>query len=220
MLIRISYKNGVEFRGKTHFLPLLKVVKKYPFPKPSQVSRTDAQLHWLETEIKSFTDKKILKYLEPIKRHPNIYVVLIDNASEDHPNLSLSQGDESVFIISKVRSFLAHGAAKQLFCDLISCEPAWHYGIAGMDNTSIYGNHFDYAERDTKTMLTWLQYFGKEELEKRGGFAAFESNPYVQTQRIHDGLLVQVGDSPDAFDTPEGEQLLVRAIHALPLIKH
>jgi hypothetical protein len=68
--------------------------------------------------------------------------------------------------------------------------------------------------------VIWLDYFGKEELEKRGGFAAFESNPYVQTQRIHDGLLVQVGESSDVFDTPEGEQLLVNAINALPPLKH
>ncbi|MEN9611588.1 MAG: hypothetical protein RLZZ628_2402 [Bacteroidota bacterium] len=69
-------------------------------------------------------------------------------------------------------------------------------------------------------MLADLNYFGKEELEKRGGFVAFESNPYVQTQRIHDGLLVQVGDNLDVFDTPEGEQLLVNAINALPPIKN
>jgi hypothetical protein len=216
MNISLVYKKGVEFRGIRNFLPLLQVVEKYPFPKPINCSRTNYRLHWLNTKITSFTSGKFLKYLEPAKRS-SMHIVSVDENSVEHLTLSIGQNDISTFLLTNVHAFLTVPQMKQLFIDLIRCESKWDKAYCTTFVTLIFEKHFS---NGNYTPLYWLQYFPKEELEWRGGFAAFESNPYVQTQRIHDGLLVQVGENPNVFDTPEGEQLLVNAINALPSLKH
>jgi hypothetical protein len=147
-----------------------------------------------------------------------MHIVSVDENSDLHITLSIAQKEDSVLLLSNVPTFINIEQLKQLFIELIECNALWSEGHYTYGIADLLQKNFP-NERRTKTMLTWLQYYGKAELEWRGGFAAFESNPYVQTQRIHDGLLVQVGESPDVFDTPEGEQLLVNAINALPPLK-
>jgi hypothetical protein len=144
----------------------------------------------------------------------------VDETAESQLQLVICQKSDSVMVLSNLLPFLALQQIRQFFLELIHAGQLLDNGWCGSSRAAFMEKNFPNEDSDDRTMLTWLQYFGKEELEKRGGYAAFESNPYVQTQRIHDGLLVQVGESPDVFETPEGEQLLVRAIHALPLIKH
>ncbi|MEY4938072.1 MAG: hypothetical protein RIS64_4433 [Bacteroidota bacterium] len=203
MTIRLWHKDGLQFRGIPHFRPLLEIVSKYPFPKPSMCSRTNPKLIWLNTSIHSLLSDKFLKYIEPKQRDPSCHMIIVDNNTPSHLTVAISQQESGVFSLSNVGTFIDAKLVKKLFIELVQAVPTWDNAQCG---TFISG-------------LTWLQYFNKEEVENRGGFAAFESNPYVQTQRIHDGLLVQVGDNPDAFDTPEGEQLLVNAINALPPLK-
>lgn len=218
MIIKLRCDEGLIV-GKTQLLPLLQVIEKYPFPKPIHCSRTNPKLIWLNGKINSFTGEKFLKYLDPTKRNLGMHIVSVDENSNLHLNLSIAQKEDSVLLMTNVKSFLTAQQAKQFFIELVQCDERWSQGYCTNDIFELIEKHFTDDERRTKTLLNWLQYFGREELEWRGGFPAFELNPHVKTQRIHDGLLVQVGDSPDVFDTPQGEILLVNAINALPLVK-
>jgi hypothetical protein len=217
IMITVSYNNGSLFTGIACFVPFLEIIKKYPFPAPIQCTRT-AKEKWIVTKITSFTSDGLLKCLATPQRY-STYIVTVDDTSSAHLNLSIHQKDDSTLILMNAQSFLKNQLMKQLFVDLIKAGPLLDRGWCGAYLSTIWERNLPNFGKVTQPILTWMQYYGKEELEKRGGFAAFESNPYVQTQRIHDGLLVQVGDSPDVFDTPEGEQLLVNAINALPPLK-
>jgi hypothetical protein len=103
--------------------------------------------------------------------------------------------------------------------DLIACESSCYEATCSPDISAILGRNFTSSQRQTKMILGWLEYLSKDAVESRGGFAVFESNPYLQTERLHGGLLVQIGEHPDVFATPEGEALLLNAINALPLVK-
>jgi hypothetical protein len=110
-----------------------------------------------------------------------------------------------------------------LFRELLTKMPTCSFAKCEADQLhfNIYEKYFglDYIRTSNVTYLNWLQYFGKEELYRQGGIEALESNPLLKTERIHDGLLIQVGESPyDAF-TPEGEQLLVEATRSLPPVR-
>jgi hypothetical protein len=216
-MITVSYNNGKLFTGIACFVPFLEIIKKYPFPVPVRCER-NAKEKWIVTKITSFTSDGFLKCLATPKRYAT-HIVTVDDASSAHLNLSIHQKEDSTIALLNAQFFLQNQLLKQLFVDLINAGPLLDRGWCGKYLSDIWERNLPNFGHVTQPILTWLQYYGNAELEKRGGFAAFESNPYVQTQRIHDGLLVQVGDSPDGFDTPEGEQLLVNAINALPPLK-
>jgi hypothetical protein len=219
-MMQFIYKDKLSHSNSLPFLSFLQIIELYPFPAPSQAGKT-IKKGWADFSISAFTDKKILKLLDPSKRKYDSQMLHIVEGSGAHLQLcfTLSSHDGSGVTMANERDFLTQPQIKEFFVQLVVCEPFWAHAACHVTRTSFYNQHFNTLEIEQKTMLADLNYFGKEELEKRGGFAAFESNPYLQTQRIHDGLLVQVGESPDAFDTPEGEQLLVNAINALPPLK-
>jgi hypothetical protein len=218
-MIRFFYNEGLLSKGRNHFLPLLQIVERYPFPKPLNCSRSNKQLHWVNTKINSITSNKFLKYIDSFE-HPEMNYVMVDDVSEKHLQLSIAQNElGSGLGLSNLKTFLTLQQIKSLFTDLIYSNSTCYNATCGNDISEFLGRNFSSTQRSTKTLLSWMEYFGKVELEKRGGLEAFETNPYLKTQRIHDGLLVQVGDSPDVFDTPQGEILLVNAINALPLVK-
>jgi hypothetical protein len=219
-MMRFNYTKEAKFSGKAHFLPILRIIKKYPFPHPSTCSRlNDWTVGWEESRIRSFTGDLLLSYLN--LNLPQKDIVCVDCDSDKHLQLHISQDAEgSVLQLSNMQAFLTTEQLKAFFKDLIRCHSMCCDAQCGSDISPIWIKNFTETERRYhKRMLLWCQYFGKEALAKWGGFAIFESNPYVQTERIHDGLLVQVGDNPDDFDTPEGEALLVNAINALPDMK-
>jgi hypothetical protein len=200
---------------------MLRIIEAYPFPKPQKCTRTNQKLQWLDTKISAFTSEKLLKYIDGLNKHPEINQLCVDDISEGHVHLSIAQNQKgSGLSLSNIRQFLSIVQVKSLFVELLLCHSTCFEAICSPDISELLGRNFTDHERLTKTIMSWLQYFDKDGIEKRGGFAAFESNPYVQTQRIHHGLLVQVGENPNVFDTPEGEQLLVNAINALPSLKH
>jgi hypothetical protein len=215
MIITIRYNDGKRYKGIPSFFPFLEIIQKYPFPKPAICSRTNHRLKWLDTKIDSFIDSKFHKYLEPIKRDPMLHIVSVDDGSKTHLNLSIAQKEDSVMVLLNLGDFLTLEQIKQLFVDFVTIGSHIDHGWCGTSTASILEKHFP----NNNNYLNWIQYYGKKELEQRGGFEAFETNPYVQTQRIHDGLLVQVGNNPNIFTTFEGETLLVHAINALPLLK-
>lgn len=217
MTLTICYKKGLQFRGVSHFLPFLKTIERYPFPKPLNCSRTSVKLTWLKTTIVSFTSKKFLSYLDSWKG--SMHWIQVDSNDATRIHLAINQTGENVIVLSNLSAFIHPAQIKQLFVDLIMDGRYLDHGLCGKNLVEILEKNLPHFDSRQMTFLNWLQYFGKAELERRGGIAAFESNPYLQTERIHDGLFVQVGDDPSIFDTPEGEQLLVNAINALPLIQ-
>jgi hypothetical protein len=219
-MINLSHEGGTIVKGKKHFLPLLQIIEHYPFPKPLKCTRTNRKLEWLESKIIAFTSDKFLKYVDGIGLQQSIGYVLVDNASSKQLNLSITQSNNgSGLSLNNIYAFLTVVQIKSLFLELVQCYSSCYEAVCSKDISQLFMRNFTDEERRSKVLISWLQYYGKTELEKRGGFTVFESNPYVQTQRIHDGLLVQVGDSPTFFETPEGELLLINAINALPLIK-
>jgi hypothetical protein len=204
--------------GNNPFLPLLSIIERHPFPSPIEVRKSYSGKNKFFT-ITSFIDKALLEVLA-IKARKKTHIVLVDNANKAQLEVCITQSDTIDILLSNEASFINHHQAKTLFYELIKHDMGWLSGGCHWLNSDFYVNHFTYDDHMQKTILTWLQYFGKLEVEKRGGFVAFESNPYLRTERIHDGLFVQVGDDPAFFDTPEGAKLLVNAVNALPFVQH
>ncbi|MEN9611655.1 MAG: hypothetical protein RLZZ628_2469 [Bacteroidota bacterium] len=216
-MIVIVYKNQPLLSLDT-YKEVLTLIASYPFPLPSEGYKgCNGKEQYFN--IATFADKQILKALTPkIRRFTN--EVMIDNAFPNRLSLLIRQGKNVGIHLYGERLFLNGMQRKNLFRSLLNGHTSCLRGQCEIDNTELYQRNFDNDEVLHKTMLGWLHYFSQEELEKRGGFAAFELNPYLYTERIHDGLYVQVGgDDPAIFDTPEGERLLVNAINALPLIQ-
>jgi hypothetical protein len=220
-MIILAYKNGLESTGKSHFLPILKVLEQYPFPKPVHCSRIMEQSNkWLKSKIIAFTSPKFLGYLDGAELSPNRHMVWVDGGSDKHLHLCISQGYlGSVVELMNTELFLNPQETRNLFKDLIGCNSTCYEATGGNSVYPILNKNFSAEERHTKTMLSWLEYFSQPELEKRGGFMAFESNPYLQTERIHDGLMVKVGKHDVHCNTVDETFLLINAINALPPIK-
>lgn len=108
---------------------------------------------------------------------------------------------------------------KKLLLDLMaitspSFAVAWFQKI----NDEIDEKYFEDTEHEDVPLLKWLNYFGKEEFAKRGGEALYD-NPYIKVEKMGEGVLVQVGESPYDAYTPEGEALLVKASLVMPPYK-
>lgn len=219
-MIRLCYRSHLKLNSKTDFLPLLQVLKKHSFPRPAKCSRLNSKtVGWEARRIASFTSEILFNYLDLMEPDTKA-VICIDSESKSRLQIQLNQAlDERGMMLQmdNVLKFLSLEELKSFFKRLIQCNSTCYNAYCGSDLSSLWVKNFTETERRYhKRMLLWSQYFGKEELEKWGGFAVFESNPYLQTERIHDGLLIQVGDNPTVFSTPEGEVLLVNAINALP----
>lgn len=219
-MIRFAHNTEGNVWTKAHFLALLQILNKYPFPPPCGVLKKvgSTQTYF---DIKNFVDPHLLKVLclkrTPVKSHS----ILVDNASDEHLNMGITLGldNHNVFVFIQEKLFLSYPQIKAFFYEIMLCKN-WYEGRCGILSANLYNQNFSEEEQAHKTMLDWLQYFSLEKVKKHGGFAAFELNPYLQTERIHDGLFIQVGDDPAFFDTPEGAKLLVNAVNALPLVKH
>ena len=218
---------GTVFRGANFFLPLLKTLDNSNIPKPKEVLWTDEKLNWNHLLILSFLDKLLIDLLDHTNRNQNIFNILIDNDSDSHINVGINQNfNSSIFLLfkSNLVTIIREDYIYYLFREILINIP--HCSFAKCEVDQIYYNiyekyfGFEFTRTSNISYLNWLQYFGAEELERQGGMEALESNPLLKTERIHDGLLIQVGESPyDAF-TPEGEELLVKATRSLPPVRN
>jgi hypothetical protein len=199
------------------FVPLLKIIATYPFPKPQNASKTYKK-DWVHFEVMTFTDAILLNALDPKRNSAKFYEVRLDEDAKEQLHFTFRKSRESgnLLVINNWIPFLDFDMLKKLFVEIIYCTPHWKYAVTSLLRPQIYQESFTQEERLTKLPLDWLNYFGKKELEKWNGYEAFEANPYIQTERIHDGLLVQLGNNPNVFDTPEGKMLLMNAMKALP----
>lgn len=83
----------------------------------------------------------------------------------------------------------------------------------------IYFENFEFQDRTpVSPNLEWLQYYGPQEYQRQGGDAML-ANPYIQAKRLGEGVLIQVGASPEVAFTSEGRELLVNATRAMPSLR-
>lgn len=219
--------DGNSFRGRERFLPMLKLLNSINLPAPRILEWTNKEMVWKNAYIHSFVDDILLSSLSSQERHKEFYSVCVDNMSEQNISISIDQNENVSTMCIRIPQHLINAFSIKdictLFADLLKniqeCSVANCYFEKIM--RKIIFAHFDYNHRTFYSpVLFWLQYFGKKELKRQGGMEALESNPLLKTERIHNGLLIQVGESPyDAF-TPEGEELLVRATRSLPPVEN
>jgi hypothetical protein len=204
-----------------NLLPLLPLLEKYPFPKPSLLTKTSSR-NPTHHSIASFRDALIVKNVATAQIKRRSYSLLLDNASESHLNIGVmnSLGEKISLLFQRERHFLTETQIKAFFKELVQMNASWSFAAYDTIEESVYEKYFTETQLRSRARLTWLQYWSPALVIECGGFAALESNPYVQTERVHEGLLLQVGDNPTLFNTPEGEVLLIKAMNALPLIKH
>jgi hypothetical protein len=113
MTLTICYKKGLQFREVSHFLPFLKTIERYPFPKPLNCSRTSVKLTWLKTTIVSFTSKKFLSYLDSWKG--SMHWIQVDSNDATRIHLAINQTGENVIVLSNLSAFIHPAQIKQLF---------------------------------------------------------------------------------------------------------
>jgi hypothetical protein len=212
-MIGFTYKKDVKATGKNKFLPLLHILENYALPRPSQLMRTNAQLEWEYAKIASFTDKKLIRMLNAKNRHPDLYSIILDNDSENHVTIGIGQGQASSLIVSNLKT-LNIIQIKSLFFELLLSVTNWEDGACG--SNGIYSEYLSTDQRDYTTVLYPLQYFSRAKIESCGGFAVFENNPYLTTQRIHDGLVVEVQDALLELGTAQSNALIAQATRHLP----
>ncbi|MDJ1499907.1 hypothetical protein [Xanthocytophaga agilis] len=170
----------------------------------------------------------MLSVLDSNKKNEKYYQIVIDNDVDENACIIINQDYNlsSISISIKSDILIQRDINKNnllsIFVGLLRQISSCDFALCRFNEiyNEILLNNFGFELRTKNlTCLNWLQYFGKEELELQGGMEALEANPLLKTERIHDGLLIQVGESPyDAF-TPQGEELLVKATRSLPPVK-
>jgi hypothetical protein len=217
--LKIIYTSSVG-NIKEKIYSFLYILENTTLPRPVKIMWTDAYLDWRESLINSFLDSKLISKIEPLQRHIDMYDIWIDYNSEDNINVRIGQSYSDSIIIyfsNKLMERYSVNFCKNLFISILLELPKINTARCVGTYDEIYKRSFKDIERP---YLGWIQYINNSMILERGGFEIFESNPYLQTERIHDGLLIQVGESPyDAF-TPEGEELLVKATRSLPPVKN
>jgi len=218
--IRISFTSDRGGIQKEQIYAILSILDNTTLPKPKKIMWTNQKLEWEEKEIDSFTDKLLFERIDPLERDREVYETWVDYNSETNLNIRIGQSYEDViniYVVLDVAIAYAYRYYGELFSSMLQLIPYCKTGKCGSIYDKIYKSKF---KELAKPYLGWLQYFNGKMIVERGGFELFESNSLLKTERIHNGLLIQVGESPyDAF-TPEGEKLLVEATRSLPPVKN
>jgi hypothetical protein len=189
------------------------------------VEWVDEQNNWKKHETDSFIDSIIKDIIDGKQDIKPSSLILINDVLEDRISFGMVR-NESIYTLN-FRFPKIYSKEKEtdnliyIIKSIINiASPISLSFCFEKISLKISDKHFLYQGRTPFSgNLVWLQYFGKEESYRQGGIEALESNPLLKTERIHDGLLIQVGESPyDAF-TPEGEQLLIEATRSLPPVR-
>lgn len=215
MILFRSNQAGQSFSHRRDFLPLLKIIASYPFPKP-QIGTKTYKKDWVEFDVTTFTDVILRNALDPKRNSVLFYEVQTDPEDTERLHFTFRksrEGGNSLYL-DNLFPFLDALRIRQLFLEMVRHIPHWTYCVSNMISAQMYQEAFQETEHPKKVPFDWLNYFGTEDLEKWHSLEAFESNPYLQTERIHNGLFVQLGNDPTLFKTPEGKKLLINAIDA------
>jgi hypothetical protein len=233
--IRIAFPHPAPAPfGYSGLLPLLQYLESFPFPQPIQVQFSGKSKNRMRKKaIGSYMDPQLLAILEPEGTTGVAIEIfdpkkLVDNSP--YPRLSISQGkyQHTLTLVISLDMLEQWGIppVRDLFQNLVKLFPDAYIARGGF--LSYQGPFYhkqllsrpDYVFRGAFVpYLIWLQYIGAQELAIQGGRVAFEQNPMMKTRPLHEGLLIEVGESPYDIFTDEGEEWLVKATLSLPPVQ-
>jgi hypothetical protein len=220
--------NWMGYKG---LVPVLELLEASSFPRPIKMlfcgkKRTQER----RQKIDSYLSPKLLGILEPngfVGTHITIdayhamnqfFSVFFNQTGRYHE--MVIHVDVGIVDTMDVAVF------KTFFWRLVDLFPMVHF--AHCTFISYYSEfnkkHIIYNNKSRgaayMNFLVWLQYISAKELAVQGGRTAFEANSLLKTTPLHDGLVVEVGESPYEVFTDEGEALLVKATLSLPLVPY
>jgi hypothetical protein len=221
--LQFPYGNKTAYLGYNGLLPALKRLEMMSLPKPTTLEFLGkSKSRMRKKTIQSYLDPQVLAVLEP-NGLVGTQIEIYDQTAAFRVSIS-QQGLSDFFLISihsPLLESLETAFLKKLFVDLLYLFPKTHFAHCHFVH---YMSNFNRKYMDTSPVvrnnylkfLVWLQYLSKEELWIQGGQFAFEENPLLKTERLQEGLLVQVGENPYDIFTEDGEAMLVKATFSLP----
>lgn len=192
------------------FKEVLEMFQNSFLPKPTEIQRSDG----LKYRIDGFIAPLVMENLES-----SFSSMLPFQLLNDIQNTQVISPQDSIFSTTQA-TLLPEGYVEQcltLVKQIVkSTSPGYVNCCYHRISREIYFNNFEFEDRTPNSPnLEWLQYYGPEEYEKQGGENIL-SNPHIRAEKLGEGLLIQVGASPEDAFTAEGEELLVKATKAMP----
>ncbi len=198
-------KDGDPSDAAAFLPPLLRILDASFLPKPQALEPIGRK----EIPIEGFLDPAVLAAVEGKSKGirllgPGLHVELLRPRSGTVLLILFAPGPPAASI-------------RELFIKLVTAmSPS--YGRVHLDQLSRELHEAHYADQRRTfyaSGLYWLNFFGPDELALQGGDGVAE-NPHARTERVGNGLLVEVGSDPMEAATPAGEARLVAATKALP----
>lgn len=195
---------------------LLRLLSATALPSPSMIEFVDQD----KKIISGFLDPGIPAYVEHIVKNNKQGFSLI-NAEEDFV-VSISPFSREYVLLLRIpvspQEQEKITALRELFHKVSSfLQPDIGRCYLAHANLNIRQKHFEWESRTGYfTFFGWLTYFGKRELYRQGGKEILLSLPHSVTAPVGEGVLIEIGNDPFDANTPEGEELIVRATRALP----
>jgi hypothetical protein len=210
--VRIKVEvNRADFKGYDQLKDIVHYFENSFLPKPTLLKVTGLKDKKIENYVNGATINALNKKKHAVQFHHDPLIasaIIIQLDDETLINAYIPAADVKLLSINSLKEFL-----KEL---IIRTNPS--FGIVSYE-TCAEELHEKYYKDSPRTFnssgLQWLQFFGSDE-EKRQGGTAIEQNPYIKTERIANGLLVEVGESPFDACTQAGKDLLVMATKAMP----
>jgi hypothetical protein len=231
--LQFPYHSSTLHLGYHGLFPVLQLLDRSSFQKATQVLfSAKSRGRMSSRKIQGYLDPQLLEILEPIGKRSNSIEIYDDVKWADGSlgfRVSITQTSlQYAFTIALSMEMLeemTYKVVKQLFVELIQLFSKLYFAQCSFTG---YCSDFNKKYFESKGIhrnlflphFVWLQYISSKELEIQGGRSAFEKNPLIQTTCLHDGLLVQVGESPYDIFTDDGEALFVKATLSLPSIQH
>ncbi|MEO0040633.1 MAG: hypothetical protein RL329_81 [Bacteroidota bacterium] len=211
--------NELGYKG---ILPVLELLNSVGFPPAVRVAfKGKNSSRMRKMQVHGYLDPKLTAILEPVDKTNSeieIFDALKYSDGSHGSRVDIHQGKYrhslTILIPIELLTQLTIYGVQSLFHKLVQLFPN---AYAGECSFLWYRSYFSVTRRSCFVpYLVWRQYLSAKELEIQGGKAAFESNNLLKTERIHDGLLIEVGESPYDIFTDEGEALLAKATESLP----
>lgn len=220
---QFPYPNKTHYLGHNGLLPLLQLLDSAGFPSAIRVEFTGKKSRTRKMQVNGYLDPQLTAILEPVGSIGS-YIEIFDNIrlwdGSHGSRVAIYQGKNihflSILIPIELLTEWTTQKVQSLFQKLVQLFPGASVGQCSFLRYLADFN-LKYSPRHCcLPFLVWLQYLSAKELEIQGGKTAFETNSLLQTKRIHDGLLIEVGESPYDIFTDEGEALLAKATESLP----
>lgn len=211
----LLYVGNMSVRGASGFRPVLERLQNSFLPRPIEVAASEKPGH----PISGFVDEAVLRALDRKK-----YSIELINDSEKLKVIISQPSYRSwlgIYIPATLAINISADELRKLFVDLIQILGSPTYGVCrlGAHFRAFHQGAYAQAPRTFYADgLSWLNFFGPDEIERQGG-PALANNPVAKVDLLPQGILIQVGDDPFQAATPEGEEKLKQATAAMPSLQ-